>query len=465
MKLSRKFLVSLFVLIILAGSGYVYYIYQYSPAQADSSPTIQTARVRTGDIQITASGAGYLVSSSDTKLSFRSGGLLTDLNVSVGDEVKADQMLARLDDTSAQYQLDLATLNLQTLTSPYAVAEAEKALNEALADLEEAQYARLSQQEGNRASESTLDAVKAELLLAEEKVQKAWEKYAPLSSRPEDNLERAIALSQYSTAVEARDAVQRKLNWYLGEPDESDQASLDTNVAHAELRVAAANALLAELRGETIQTEENLAISPDLTQIKQAKLNLENAQETLKNTVLYAPLDGFVTDISANVGEVVNTSPIITITTKNQPLIQFYVEESDLSKIAIGNKVNISFDAYPDQTVEGKIIRLEPALSTIDGTQVLTVWASIDTTSNLLLFSGMAAEVEVIAGESVNTLLVPVQALRELSPGSYAVFVVQPDNQLMLTPVAVGLKDFANAEILSGLQPGDIVSTGTVETK
>ncbi len=77
----------------------------------------------------------------------------------------------------------------------------------------------------------------------------------------------------------------------------------------------------------------------------------------------------------------------------------------------------------------------------------------------------MSAEVEIIAGEAKNALLVPAQALRELAPGSYAVFVVQPDGQLKLTPVTVGLRDFANVQILSGLKAGDVVSTGTVETK
>ena len=79
--------------------------------------------------------------------------------------------------------------------------------------------------------------------------------------------------------------------------------------------------------------------------------------------------------------------------------------------------------------------------------------------------SGMTVDVEVIAGESLKTLIVPVQALRELAPGSYAVFIVDANGQLVMTPVTVGLRDFANAEILSGVKAGDMVSTGTVETK
>ena len=76
----------------------------------------------------------------------------------------------------------------------------------------------------------------------------------------------------------------------------------------------------------------------------------------------------------------------------------------------------------------------------------------------------MSAEVEVIAAETYDALIVPVQAVRELAPGSYSVFVVKEDQQLELRIVSLGIQDFANAEILSGLTKGEIVSTGTIET-
>ena len=58
----------------------------------------------------------------------------------------------------------------------------------------------------------------------------------------------------------------------------------------------------------------------------------------------------------------------------------------------------------------------------------------------------------------------PVEALRELDPGEYAVFVVQ-DGKPKLRPIEVGLMDYTYAEIRSGLQAGELVSTGIVETR
>jgi multidrug efflux pump subunit AcrA (membrane-fusion protein) len=72
----------------------------------------------------------------------------------------------------------------------------------------------------------------------------------------------------------------------------------------------------------------------------------------------------------------------------------------------------------------------------------------------------MNAEIEVVAGEARNAVLVPLQALRELGPDQYAVFVVGDDGELALRPVVVGLKDYVNAEIVSGLEAGEVISLG-----
>ena len=348
-------------------------------------------RVRNGDIRITASGGGNLVPATEINLGFRNSGLLTELNANIGERVEAGQVLARLDDTSARIQLEQAQLNLQALTSPYAIAEAEKALADAQAALDEAEYARLSQQEGYRASDSTIDAVKADLILTEAKVEKTRDKYEPLSGRPEDDLERAVALAQYSAAVEARDAIVQKMNWYFGIPDELDQASLDAEVAIAETRVAAAIALLAELKGEPQPADDDLAVNPDLNQLRQARLSLENAQAALDNTILYAPIDGHITAVNATLGEIVNASPIIELAVLDQPVVRFYMEENDLGKIAVGKPAVFTFDAYPEQTVQGEVFRLEPVLATVDGTPVVVAWASIDADDDLVLLAGMAA--------------------------------------------------------------------------
>jgi multidrug efflux pump subunit AcrA (membrane-fusion protein) len=156
---------------------------------------------------------------------------------------------------------------------------------------------------------------------------------------------------------------------------------------------------------------------------------------------------------------------VLVLSTQDQPVVRFYVEEGDMDKVAVGDRVRVTFEGYPDLTLEGEVYDLEPTMVIIDSSPTLIAWASLPSDSSVPLFSGMSADVEIISGEARNVLLVPVAALRELAPGSYAVFVVQPDGQLKLTPVKVGLQDLTNAEIVEGLKAGDVISTGNVVTQ
>jgi len=131
----------------------------------------------------------------------------------------------------------------------------------------------------------------------------------------------------------------------------------------------------------------------------------------------------------------------------------------------VGNPVTALFDALPDQPIPGRVTRIDPALVTVNGTPAIQGWAVLDMPElSSPLPIGLTVEVEIVAGKAIKTLLVPVQALRELSAGQYAVFVVNDAGELKLRPVEVGLRDYANAQILSGLEQGEVVSTGTVET-
>ncbi|MEJ5198820.1 MAG: efflux RND transporter periplasmic adaptor subunit [Anaerolineae bacterium] len=502
------------VVIALAVGGWYYLDQRKTAATAQATPALQTAKVRVGDITITASGSGNLLPANETALAFRSGGVLAEVTVKVGDKVEAGQILARLDDTDARAQvaqaeanLRLAELKLADLTAPAdqaAIAAAQASLAAAKADLTKlttpATAAELlAAQENLRSAQEALAlllagpdpnkvaAAKAALTLAEINVraaQAAYDKVAPVTTlrdgttvgigQTKEAADLWQATTNYEKAKAEYDAVlagptadtiaaarakvavaQAQLDALKAPPDADAVKAAEAKVAQAQAQL---DALLA---GPSANDVEAARLSVTL-----ARYNLENAQRALNNTQLRAPIAGTVLSIGAEVGETVGAAPIITIADLSASQIRFWVEEGDLMSVAPGNPVKIVFDALPDLTFSGKVLRVDPILVTVDGAPAVQAWASIDLTEHpVKLLSGLTAEVEIVAGEAKGALLVPVQALRELAPGSYAVFVVKADGQLELRPVTVGLRDFANAQILSGLAKGDVVSTGTVETK
>ena len=201
--------------------------------------------------------------------------------------------------------------------------------------------------------------------------------------------------------------------------------------------------------------------------IEQAALNLVGAQNNLENTVLRAPINGTILSIAGHVGERVGSATFVTIANVDQPLVEIFIDETDLDKIAIDNAVTVEFDALPDLVFDGSITTIDPRLTDSGGLTAIRAVVQLAPSSNLpnVMPLGANASVEVIGASATNALIVPIESLREISEGSYGIFVVpaegaEPEFRL----VEVGLQDFTFAEILSGVQLGETVTTGIVET-
>ena len=135
--------------------------------------------------------------------------------------------------------------------------------------------------------------------------------------------------------------------------------------------------------------------------------------------------------------------------------------------MGIGYEIEVVFDALPDDAYIGHIILVDPTLQTISNVNAVTVWAQLDPVSFAKpqdLPVGLTASVEIIGGRTTDAVLVPVEALRQISPGEYSVFVME-NGEPKLRLVTVGLMDYTSAEIVNGLEAGEIVTTGIVETK
>jgi HlyD family secretion protein len=493
---SRTLIIAIGVLVLLgAGGGYWYYQSVVVPKAQAGTSQLQTATVETGSIVLSASGTGELISNSERQLGFDSSGTLTELDANVGDHVTQGQVLAKIDSTSAQQDLDQAKLNLAALTGPEAVANAEQALATAQTDLTSAKYAYSVAQQGNRASDAIISAQEGKVLLAKQALDQAKRKYSGGTPDSHDSAQAAINLSN---AQQAYDSAVRTLNWYTGKPTEAEQASLKAAIDLAQAKLDSAQALVDALTNGTSQADANAPVSSDLLKLRQAQLDVQAAQTTVDNTVLKSPITGTVLSVDATVGQSVGSSTIITVADLTHPSLQVNFDETDLSQVQIGNPVNVTFDAYPNQTFTGKITQVEPQLVSVENVQTVQAVVLLDTgstggsggsgnsgptasapstnvanadpsatpspSSSPQLFLGLNATVQVISAEAQNVLVVPIEAVHELSPGSYGVFVMV-NGQPQLQVVQVGLESLTSAEITSGLNRGDVVTTGVVATQ
>ena len=473
-KPSRRTLWIVLAVLVLAVAGvYAYYRMFYIPAQQlTDEPGLQTATIRRGDIVLYASGTGTLTAASEASFGFGTSGQVKDVYVSVGDIVEPGQLLAELDNTTQEIQYTQAKRNLAELTSPYAIATAEQAIAEAMLEVDSA-YSHLAYlispevlagEEEEAKLEAELAAAKqeAETAPSTEANQKVKDLEAKLDYL-QDKLTGDWDYYENSYVIDNFTVKDRQTGTsYVSYPSDASIAQARAEYDLAKATVVEAEYYLAALKSEEIPED---ATGSNLTQLENAQLSLRSAEDNLDATRLIAPISGTVMSLDFVVGDSVGTSAVVTIADLSQPYLEIFLDETDWGSIALGYNAEAIFDALPDDVFTGKVTQVDPGLYASGNTSVVRGLMLLDEVpGGLNLPIGTGAAVDIIGGRVENAVLVPVDALRKTSPGEYAVFVIESDKP-KLRVIEIGLQDLFYAEVLSGLNVGEVVSTGLVETK
>ncbi len=138
-----KVIAAVILLAGLVGGGY--FAYSRFTSQKSTGTTkenqLQTAKAIRGNLVLAADGTGKIVSATEANLGFSTSGQVSEIDVKVGDQVEAGQVLAGLDNAQAQVELASAREAMNKLTSPAAIAAATKTLGEAQSSFDTAKTA------------------------------------------------------------------------------------------------------------------------------------------------------------------------------------------------------------------------------------------------------------------------------------------------------------------------------------
>jgi RND family efflux transporter MFP subunit len=452
--------------IVLVAGGLSVFFWKSSitnASAASAAPTINTAVVQRGNIEVSATASGTLSTSDEANLSFSTSGTVGELDVKLGDKVTKGEVLAKLSNldqlnaavANAQLSVIQAQQALTALTTNAQVTMA-KAYQAYITDQTAYTTAKTAQQKtaGARCSKQTVAQdlqivnnakVVLDHLTATQNGSQSW-------IDAKNNYDQVTANYQYCAAYT------------------SDQITS----ANASLNVAKVTLDQDQLTYNTLKS--NNGIDPNTLQLDQAKLNqaqiqLAQAQQNLQGATLTAPIAGTVVSIAAGVGEMYNASTTsatyMTIADLDHPYIDTSVAEADMAQLVVGNKAEVVFDALPGRTFTGKVVQADAQLTTSGQYQVVNGQVALDqpitNSSGQQIPLGLNCTVTIISKQATNVLIVPVNAVRDLGAGQYAVFVVGPNSKLTLKVVQVGIQDANNIEITSGLQEGDVISTGTMK--
>jgi len=235
-----------------------------------------------------------------------------------------------------------------------------------------------------------------------------------------------------------------------------------------------------------------------LASYSQAQSGLVSAQDAYSKTKYTSPIDGLVTLVNIEKGEVavpgtMNTAGTVLLEVSNMGTMQVETEidEVDVVKLKLGQEAKVEIDAYPDQIFKGKVIEI--GNSPYVGNALVSSSSSTDTAVNFIvkvllenppadLRSGMSATVDIITDTREECLYVPIQSVVRRDPNLAkddieqmkkngnqkvdeenlveGVFKIE-NNKAVFVPVTTGISDDQYYEIVSGLSESDKIITGS----
>jgi HlyD family secretion protein len=219
-----------------------------------------------------------------------------------------------------------------------------------------------------------------------------------------------------------------------------------------------------------------------LVTIKQAQL--DRAKADLANCRIEAPVDGIVISRKVDVGQTVAaamTTPVLYTIAQDITKMHIVasVSEADIGQVALGQNVEFSVEAFPDEVFHGKVAQVRKAATTTNN--VVTYDTVIDVENpEQKLFPGMTAEVSIYVAERHGVLTIPNASLRFVPPDEAKFDKSGPppakvarSQRIVYLPVGdkgaelkavltkIGVTDGVNSEVLEGLKEGDKVVTAT----
>jgi HlyD family secretion protein len=449
-------------------------VYLYS--SRDTGPIYETITATLGNVMEEVSVTGRVKPAEEISLAFERAGRISGVNVSVGDKVSAGQIMASLDSSESQTQLtqaeaDLKVQEIKIVNAEIALEEAKKGLVDKVQDAytkaDDALRTKADQiffEPGfNPKLRFTLDdttfkaKVEADRLSAEGTMNN-WQGFLAGLSTSSDLTSQIIqAKGGLNTIKILLDEVAVALNNYTLTTYPT-QATInawrsDISSGRSSISTATSSLLTADEKWKTSDS----ALVLERARINSNKASVENYKAQLAKSVVYSPISGLITRVDAKPGETVSlNSAVITLISQNDFEVETNIPEVDISKVKLGNEVEITLDAYGnDITFGAEVISIDPAETVIEGVTTYKVKIAFNEKDERIK-PGMTANISIFGKKSEDIIAVPQRAVVTRDNGKFV--RILDGKEIREVEVVLGIRGSSGSiEIVSGINEGDKV--------
>jgi len=361
---------------------------------------VTTAAAITREVPGFFEATGSLAGDQQTDVAPQTSGKVVALGVDIGSYVKRGQMLVKLDDAELKLRVDQAVAQVEQAKAGLRQAEEKIGLRPGQAF------------DPNKVAEVAAARVTFELA--------------------DKNLQRAEKL------IESGDVSR---SFYDEQRARRDQLREQYEAALAQAR----------------QNYAGVAVAR--TNVSNAEAQLALVRKSLSYSVIFSPIDGFVAERVADLGEYVSPQQKVVTIVKTNPLrMRIDIPEQAIPEIQVGQSVSITTSAWPDRKFNGRIARIAPNVSATSRT--LTVEAEVENGGGALK-PGQFATVRIMQDRPAPVVFVPARAVVS-EAGVSRVFVIK-EGHAEQRVVQVGQTESDLIQVKSGVSNGEQVATSNLE--
>ena len=412
----KKFFIFLILVAVIITGGYLWATKDMNAKT--ETPQWSTVKVEKGSIRTAVSCTGEVVSNLDVEIKCKASGKVIRLPFDISDRVKKGDLIVEIDPVDEQRKVNQAKVTLKS---------SQARLIQTKVTLQIAQRNLAIERKSAEAS------LKSALAAAKDARAKA--------DRVKKLFKRKIA-TQESTETAETIAIR---------------AEVDLENARIRIEKLEITANELELKRQDIRLAK--------AQIETNKIDLSLADQRLKDTKVFSPIDGVVSERNVQSGQIISSgisnvgggTLVMVLSDLTRLFILASVDESDIGKVNLGQKVILTADAFPGKRFFGKIERIATRGVNISNVVTFEVKIEVQGRDKQLLKPEMTANVDIIVADKAEVLIVPSEAVLR-KKGDYIVRVKMDDGRLEERRVKVGISDGVVTEITEGLNQGDTVT-------
>jgi HlyD family secretion protein len=414
-KNARYWVIGLIV-VLIAVLGFV----NFRSANASNTTVETSASVVALDVAETVEASGSLEAQPSASLTWNTDGVVEEVYVQVGDQVKEGEVLMKLRTTSVSSSVISAQADL---------VNAQEELDDLL---------------------SSSDTELAQAVIDLKDKQEDYDKAV-------DYLH-YLQISNKVPQTEGKAILQTKRNsWmYFYKTKTFKGPAPEDWIVEAENDLALKKAELEDAQ----RTYDQLKDGPNSQDVRAAQARVDAAQVIVDSMSIIAPFDGEILSVDSRLGDVAEAGELaLNLANMDHLYVETQVDEADIAEVQLGNPVSATLDALPGLALTGKVAAINPVGEVVSGLVKYNIRVELDQVEeDTFLPLGTTANVTIQVKEATETLAVPITAIQNDAQGEY-VLVLQSDGSTKRVAVVSGAIVDDLVVVSGDLQVGQRVST------